>query len=59
MFGGQMSRSHQMVNNHRVIMYFIETKAIGCHTKFGQFLGSYQTLGEEEVGIFVDSILQF
>jgi hypothetical protein len=25
-------------------MYYIETKAICCHTKFGQFLGSQQTL---------------
>jgi hypothetical protein len=30
---------------HRVIMYYIETKAICCRTSFGQFLGSYQTLG--------------
>jgi hypothetical protein len=30
-----------------------------CHTQFGQFLGSHQTLVGGEVGIFVDSILQF
>jgi hypothetical protein len=30
---------------HRVIMYYIVTKAICCHPYFGQFLGSYQTLG--------------
>jgi hypothetical protein len=33
-------------DNHRVIMYYIETKAICCHTQFGQFLGSHQTSGE-------------
>jgi hypothetical protein len=27
-------------------MYYIETKATCCHTDFGQFLGSHQTLGE-------------
>jgi hypothetical protein len=26
-------------------MYYIETKAICCHTQFGQFLGTHQTLG--------------
>jgi hypothetical protein len=31
--------------SHRVITYYIETKAICCHTNFGQFLGSHQTLG--------------
>jgi hypothetical protein len=31
--------------DHRVIMYYIETKVVCCHTHFGQFLGSYQTLG--------------
>jgi hypothetical protein len=40
-------------------MYFIETKAMCCHPHFGQFLGSHQTLEEEDVGIFIDSILQF
>ncbi len=30
----------------RVIMYYVETTAICCHTHFGQFLGSHQTLGE-------------
>ncbi len=30
---------------HKVIMYYIETKAICCHPHFGQFLGSHQTLG--------------
>jgi hypothetical protein len=28
-------------------MFYIETKAICCHTHFGQFLGSHQTLGGE------------
>jgi hypothetical protein len=28
-------------------MYYIETKAICCHTDFGQFLGSHQSLGGE------------
>jgi hypothetical protein len=37
-------------------MYYIETKAMCCHPHFGQFLGSHQTLGEEEIDIFVDSI---
>jgi hypothetical protein len=27
------------------MMYYIETKAICCHTYFGQVLGSRQTLG--------------
>jgi hypothetical protein len=46
-------------------VYNLETKAICCHTHFGLFLGSYWTWGggegleEEEVGIFVDYILQF
>jgi hypothetical protein len=31
--------------NYRVIMDFLETKAICCLTQFGQFLGSHQTLG--------------
>jgi hypothetical protein len=26
-------------------MYYIETKAICCHTHFGQFLGSHHALG--------------
>jgi hypothetical protein len=26
-------------------MYYVETKAICCHTQFGQFLGSQQTFG--------------
>jgi hypothetical protein len=26
-------------------MYYLETKAICCHTHFGQFLCSHQTLG--------------
>ncbi len=30
---------------HRVIMYHIEIKTVCCHTHFGQFLGSHQTLG--------------
>ncbi len=40
-------------------MYYLETKAMCCHPHFGQFLCSHQTLGEEEVDIIVDSILQF
>ncbi len=31
--------------DNRVIMYYIETTAICCHTHFGQFFGSHQTLG--------------
>jgi hypothetical protein len=31
--------------NHRVIKYYLETKAICCHTHFGPFLDSHQTLG--------------
>jgi hypothetical protein len=38
-----VSRSFECIC-HRVIKYYIETKAICCHTQFGQFLGSYQTL---------------
>jgi hypothetical protein len=30
--------------SHRGITYYIEIKAIYCHTNFGQFLGSHQTL---------------
>ncbi len=41
---------------HRVIMYYIETKAICSHQQFGQFLGLHET-GGVGVGIFVDSIL--
>jgi hypothetical protein len=28
-------------------MYYLETKEICCHTHFGQFLDSHQTLGGE------------
>jgi hypothetical protein len=31
--------------HHRVIMYYLETKAICFHTNFGQFLASHQNLG--------------
>jgi hypothetical protein len=34
-----------MGNEHRVIMYYIETMEICCYTQFGQFLGSHQTMG--------------
>jgi hypothetical protein len=33
-------------------MYYVETKAICCHTDFGQFLGSHQTLEGEGGGYF-------
>jgi hypothetical protein len=39
-------------SNHRVVMYYIETKAICCHTQFGQFLGSHQTSGGSGGGYF-------
>jgi hypothetical protein len=35
-----------------VMMYNIETKAICCHSHFGQFLGSLQTLGGGGGGYF-------
>jgi hypothetical protein len=33
-------------------MYYMETKAICCHTHFGQFLGSRQKIGGREEKYF-------
>jgi hypothetical protein len=32
-------------SRNRIIMYYLETKAVCCHTHFVQFLGPHQTLG--------------
>jgi hypothetical protein len=53
------SFSVRILTIRRVTLYFIETKAMCCHQHFGQFLGSHQTLEEEDVDICIDSILQF
>jgi hypothetical protein len=51
---GQTERdSHNgIARMHRVIMYYIKTKAKYCHPHIGQFLGSQQTLGGGEGSYF-------